>query len=144
MATSGQFSCPPLGSSYWPLTHGIKKVRRVLTDNGSWYRPLLFNAALAKSRTRHKWTRPYRPQTNGKVERYQRTLAHEWAYSRAWSSNAERATAPTSIPRPLQLRSTTHRTQGQVPSQSCPHRCHQPRGMEHLVVCLQNTLVLVG
>lgn len=71
--------------------HGIKKIRRVLSDNGSCYRSLLFNAALAKSRTRHKWTRPYRPQTNGKVERYHRTLAREWAYQRAWSSNAERA-----------------------------------------------------
>jgi transposase InsO family protein len=59
--------------------HGIKKIRRVLSDNGSCYRSLLFNAALAKSRSKHKWTRPYRPQTNGKVERYQRTLAHEWA-----------------------------------------------------------------
>lgn len=73
--------------------HGIKKIRRVLTDNGACYRSLLFNAALAKSRTRHKWTRPYRPQTNGKVERYHRTLAREWAYSRAWSSNDERAAA---------------------------------------------------
>ena len=71
--------------------HGIKKIHRVLTDNGSCYRSLLFNAALARSRTRHKWTRPYRPQTNGKVERYQRTLAREWAYS--WSSNDERAAA---------------------------------------------------
>lgn len=73
--------------------HGIKRIRRVLTDNGSCYRSLLFNAALAKSRTKHKWTRPYRPQTNGKVERYHRTLATEWAYQRAWASNAERAAA---------------------------------------------------
>ena len=80
--------------------HGIKKIRRVLTDNGACYRSLLFNAALAKSRTRHKWTRPYRPQTNGKVERYHRTLAREWAYSRAWSSNDERAAAlPTFLDR---------------------------------------------
>ena len=73
--------------------HGIKRIRRVLTDNGSCYRSLLFNAALTKSRSKHKWTRPYRPQTNGKVERYQRTLAVEWARQRAWSSNAERAAA---------------------------------------------------
>lgn len=73
--------------------HGIKKIRRVITDNGSCYRSFLFNAALARSRTRHKWTRPYRPQTNGKVERYQRTLAREWAYQQAWSSNAERGAA---------------------------------------------------
>lgn len=73
--------------------HGIKKLRRVLTDHGSCYRSLLFNAALAKSRSRHKWTRPYHQQTNGKVESYQRTLAHEWAYQRAWPSNAERTAA---------------------------------------------------
>lgn len=63
----------------------------MLTDNGSCYRSFLFAAEVAKSRTAHKRTRPYRPQTNGKVERYQRTLAQEWAYSRAWSCNAERA-----------------------------------------------------
>lgn len=73
--------------------HGIKRIRRVLTDNGACYRSLIFAAALAQSRTRHKRTRPYRPQTNGKVERYQRTLSREWARSRAWSSNAERAAA---------------------------------------------------
>jgi len=73
--------------------HGIKRIRRVLSENGSCYRSILFNTALAKSRTRHKFTRPYRPQTNGKVERYQRTLAAEWAYQQAWSSNAERAAA---------------------------------------------------
>ena len=73
--------------------HGIKKIRRVLTDNGACYRSVLFNTAVAKSRTKHKWTRPYRPRTNGKAERYQCTLAREWAYSRAWSSNAERAAA---------------------------------------------------
>ena len=41
------------------------------------------------------YTRPYRPQTNGKVERYHRTLAREWAYRRAWHSNEERAAALT-------------------------------------------------
>jgi len=73
--------------------HGIKRIRRVLTDNGSCYRSMLFNAALTKTRTRHKRTRPYRPQTNGKVERYQQTLAREWANQRAWSNNDERAAA---------------------------------------------------
>ena len=63
--------------------HGIRRIRRVLTDNGSCYRSWAFAAALAASRTRHKRTRPYRPQTNGKVERYHRTLAREWAYARA-------------------------------------------------------------
>jgi transposase InsO family protein len=73
--------------------HGIKKIHRVLTDNGACYRSLLFAAALARTRTRHKRTRPYRPQTNGKVERYHRTLAREWAYQRAWDTNDQRAAA---------------------------------------------------
>lgn len=70
--------------------HGIRKIRRVLTDNGPCYRSGAFAMALLATRTRHKRTRPYRPQTNGKVERYHRTLAREWAYQRAWSSNEHR------------------------------------------------------
>ncbi|WP_340541103.1 IS481 family transposase [Nocardioides sp. GXZ039] len=73
--------------------HGIRRIKRVLTDNGACYRSHLFNAALAKTRTRHKYTRPYRPQTNGKVERYHRTLAREWAYQQAWTDNHHRSTA---------------------------------------------------
>ena len=73
--------------------HGIRRIRRVLTDNGSCYRSFVFAAALATTRTRHKRTRPYRPQTNGKVERFHRTLAREWAYNRAWTSNHHRTEA---------------------------------------------------
>jgi transposase InsO family protein len=71
--------------------HGIERIHRVLTDNGSCYRGKDFNTALGA--TVHKYTRPYRPQTNGKVERYHRTLAREWAYRQAWSCNDERAAA---------------------------------------------------
>jgi len=70
--------------------HGIRRIRRVLSDNGACYRSRAFLAALIASRTRHKRTRPYRPQTNGKVERYHRTLAREWAYAQVWSSNDHR------------------------------------------------------
>jgi transposase InsO family protein len=73
--------------------HGIRKIKRVLSDNGACYRSLVFAAALAKTKTRHQRTRPYRPQTNGKVERYHRTLAREWAYQQAWDSNHERTAA---------------------------------------------------
>ena len=69
--------------------HGIE-IRRVLTDNGSCYRSRLFNAELAAAGIAHKYCRPYRPQTNGKVERFNRTLLDEWAYVRPYRSEADR------------------------------------------------------
>jgi transposase InsO family protein len=63
-------------------------VLRVLTDNGSPYRSKLFAQTLGS--ITHKRTRPYRPQTNGKVERFNRTLGEEWAYARLYLSEAER------------------------------------------------------
>jgi transposase InsO family protein len=70
--------------------HGIT-VRRVLTDNGSCYRSRLFADALGD--VVHKWTRPYRPQTNGKVERFNRTLLDEWAYAQLYLTDAARVAA---------------------------------------------------
>ena len=60
-----------------------------MTDNGSCYRSRFFNDALGD--IKHKFTRPYRPQTNGKIERFPRTLAAEWAYARHYSSDHARA-----------------------------------------------------
>ncbi|MFD8484121.1 IS481 family transposase, partial [Kitasatospora sp. NPDC059673] len=68
-------------------------VERVLTDNGSCYRSRLWRDTLRASGITHKRTRPYRPQTNGKVERFNRTLLDEWAYQRPYTSNQERAEA---------------------------------------------------
>ena len=65
-------------------------VQRVLTDNGACYRSHAFAAALGEDVT-HKRTRPYRPQTNGKVERFNRTTLEEWAYAQPYHSEAERA-----------------------------------------------------
>jgi transposase InsO family protein len=76
----------------WFTTAGIT-VERVLTDNGSCYRSRDFVAALAATGVIHKRTRPYRPQTNGKVERFNRTLLDEWAYARPYRSEAERRAA---------------------------------------------------
>lgn len=63
-------------------------VQKVLTDNGSCYRSNAFRDALGD--IVHRRTRPYRPQTNGKVERFHRTLADEWAYARLYTSDAQR------------------------------------------------------
>lgn len=73
--------------------HGIPHIRRVLTDNGSCYRSRVFAEALAETDTRHKRTRAYSPKTNGKVERYNGTLAREWAYVTEYASEAERMAA---------------------------------------------------
>jgi transposase InsO family protein len=62
-----------------------------LTDNGSCYRSRVFAAALAPAT--HKRTRPYRPQTNGKVERFNRTMLEEWAYVKPYTAEAERTEA---------------------------------------------------
>lgn len=68
-------------------------VERVLTDNGSCYKSKLFTQTLTAAGITHKRTRPYRPQTNGKVERFNRTLLDEWAYLRPYTSNDERTEA---------------------------------------------------
>lgn len=75
----------------WFAERGIT-VRRVLTDNGNAYRSRLWKQTLGEH-VAHKRTRPYRPQTNGKVERFNRTLLEEWAYARPYRSETERAAA---------------------------------------------------
>jgi len=67
-------------------------VKRVLTDNGNPYRAGTWREALGED-IKHKRTRPYRPQTNGKVERFNRTLLEEWAYARPYTSETQRAAA---------------------------------------------------
>lgn len=68
-------------------------VERVLTDNGMGYRSDAFREVLTSAGVCHKRTRPYRPQTNGKAERLNRTLAGEWAYARPYTSNRGRLDA---------------------------------------------------
>ena len=73
----------------WFAVRGVT-VEAVLTDNGACYRSRAFARALGK-KVKHRRTRPYRPQTNGKVERFNRTLLAEWAYAVAYTSDEARA-----------------------------------------------------
>jgi len=68
-------------------------IERVITDNGGCYRSTDFAAELLATSIVHTRTRPYRPQTNGKVERYNRTLLNEWAYARPYRSEGARTRA---------------------------------------------------
>lgn len=72
--------------------HGIRRLTRVVTDNGSCYRAGAFTRSLFDV-ARHQRTRPYTPRHNGKVERYQRILAEELLYARAYNSETEREQA---------------------------------------------------
>ena len=79
-------------ANLWFAEHGIT-VQRVLTDNGGCYRSFLWRDALADLGIKHLRTRPYRPQTNGKVERFNRTMLNEWAYQRLYTSESARRAA---------------------------------------------------
>jgi transposase InsO family protein len=76
----------------WYAAAGIT-IERILSDNGACYRSVPWAAACAQLGITHHRTRPYRPQTNGKVERYHRTLADEWAYARPYATETERRAA---------------------------------------------------
>ena len=68
-------------------------MERVLSDNGSCYRSRHWHEVCAELGVTPKKTRPYRPQTNGKVERFHRTLAAGWAFSRFYASESARRKA---------------------------------------------------
>lgn len=69
------------------------RVRRVLTDNAFAYRGHALARVCRRWAIRHRFTRPYRPQTNGKAERLIQTLLREWAYRTAYRSSAQRTAA---------------------------------------------------
>lgn len=82
-------------AAFWERAHAFftdagLKVSEVMTDNGACYRSRVFAAALGPE-VKHRKTRPYRPQTNGKVERFNRTMSEEWAYAETYESDAARA-----------------------------------------------------
>ena len=99
-------------------------VQRVLTDNGSCYRSRLWRDALLQAGITHKRTRPYRPQTNGKVERFNRTLLDEWAYATALPNRTATTRRLPRLAPHLQSPPRTHRPQRPTTRQPRP----QPHG----------------
>lgn len=127
----------------WFAARGIV-CERVLTDNGSCYKSGLWHRACAETGTTVKKTRPRRPQTNGKVERFHRILLEEWAYIRPWTSENQRHDAYngfihyyklSSTPRSTPLGHPHQPTRGQPPQRaqlvatSVPSECHRPYGL---------------
>jgi len=76
----------------WFASFGID-VERILSDNGACYRSLAHALACRELGIRHLFTRPYRPRTNGKAERFIQTLVNRWAYGAIYGSSAERTAA---------------------------------------------------
>ena len=76
----------------WFSGHGIR-VERVMTDNGSGYRSHAHAAVCRRLGLRHLFTEPYRPRTNGKAERFIKTLTLRWAYGGVYATNPQRRAA---------------------------------------------------
>ena len=71
--------------------HGIARIERVMSDNGSGYKSHDFRDAVEELRAKHVRTHPYTPRTNGKAERFIQTLLRLWAYVRPYENSDERA-----------------------------------------------------
>lgn len=80
----------------WFAKHGILEIERIITDNGACYRSTAFTAAL--NGAEHRRTRPYTPKHNGKDEPYNRIVAEEFLYARAWTSEHQREKALETCP----------------------------------------------
>lgn len=76
----------------WFAERGIT-IQRVMTDNGAPYKSHAWAACCARAGIRHLRTRPYRPRTNGKAERFIQTMLREWAYAATYQSSTHRAQA---------------------------------------------------
>jgi len=94
MHNEGQHTCTQF------LVHAVEffrkrgvTIERVMTDRGPGYRSKLFNRTCRELGIRHIYTKPYTPRTNGKAERFIRTLKERWAYARCYRTSARRTRA---------------------------------------------------
>ena len=100
----------------WFADRGVT-VERVLSDNGSAYKSHDWAKACADLGITVKKTRPYRPQTNGKIERFHRTLADGWAYARYYDSETARRAKPCPMAAHLQSPPSPQRHRRQTTDQ---------------------------
>jgi len=99
-----------LRATAWFTGHGVH-VERVMTDNAMAYRSSgAWRDAMALLGARQVFIRPHCPWTNGKVERFNRTLSTEWAYQRPYTSSTDPTQALRPLAHPLQHSTTPHRT----------------------------------
>jgi transposase InsO family protein len=104
----------------WYRLHGVV-AERVMTDNGNAYRSTLHALACRQLGLRHIRTRPYRPQTNGKAERFIQTALREWAYARLYRNSHERSQALRAWLRYYNF----HRKHGSLNRQAPATRLHE-------------------
>ena len=90
----GQYTCTQflLNAVEFFRQRGVT-IERLMTDNGSGYRSKRFNRTCRQLGIRHIYTKPYTPKTNGKAERFIRTLKERWAYARCYRTSARRTRA---------------------------------------------------
>jgi transposase InsO family protein len=108
----------------WYRAQGIV-VERVLTDNAGAYRSRAWRRVCARNRARRRFTRPYRPQTNGKVEALVKTALREWAYRFAYPSSQYRARALPGFLRWYNRRRPHGSLGGRPPISRVSHVCGQ-------------------
>jgi len=108
-------------------SHGIE-VERLMTDNGSAYVSVAHALACKALGIKHIRTRPYRPQTNGKAERFIRTMLREWAYAAVYGSSPREGRGPLGLGRALQLQTTTWRPRSPAADSSAAGAEGEQRG----------------
>jgi transposase InsO family protein len=105
----------------WFADQGVI-IERLMTDNGPGYRSKLHRKACQALGIRHIFTRPYRPRTNGKAERFIRTLLDGWAYKRPYTTSAERRAALAAFLTRYNTQRPHRSLNGQTPAQRLAER----------------------
>ena len=105
----------------WFAAHGIR-VQRLMTDNGSGYRSKLHRKACEAMGIRHLFTRPYRPRTNGKAERFIRTMLDGWASKQPYPTSRARTAALPAFLERYNTRRPHRSLNGQTPFQRLAER----------------------